>query len=77
MASKASSNVPSSPGETANGNNRRLGITVFSGGMFNCGFEYYEERSLRLWYLFNAISESSCPIRLAVSKRRDVCVLCI
>ncbi|KAK4657371.1 hypothetical protein QC762_212410 [Podospora pseudocomata] len=32
MASKASSNLPSPPGETANGGNRRLGITVFSGG---------------------------------------------
>ncbi|KAK4646647.1 hypothetical protein QC761_212410 [Podospora bellae-mahoneyi] len=32
MASKVSSNLPSPPGETANGGNRRLGITVFSGG---------------------------------------------
>lgn len=58
MASKASSNLPSPPGEAANGGNRRLGITVFSGGMFNCGFEYYEERKV-----FEIMVSFQCHLR--------------
>lgn len=63
--------------EIVNGGNRRLGIMVFLGGMFNCGFEYYEERFLRLWYFFNVILESSCFIRFVVFKWCDVYVLYI